>query len=219
MRYIQVRDNAVVQSAIDTKLVRWGPDHNIPARRLTQEERDALGIFPLKLTTPPAFDPVTQTRTEIDPVLLDGEWVQQWAVTDLPTATREANHAAEIAALTKQIDDDTDALIFSVIGNRLGEYERAEREANAYKNAGYPVAPVPGGVKSWADAKEWTAQEACDDILAAATRWRQAQSVLRTQRLRAKQRALRATNTGQIDTVRATWAAALAGLRSALNEE
>jgi hypothetical protein len=49
-----------------------------------------IGIFPL-LASAPAFDALTQTAVELDPVEVDGRWVQQWAIEDLPPEAAAAN--------------------------------------------------------------------------------------------------------------------------------
>ena len=64
------------------------------------------------------------------------------------------------------IDVEADIIRTRVVGDpvRVFEYQWAETEANAYKAAGY-TGTVPVSVSSWATAKGWTPQQACDDIL------------------------------------------------------
>ena len=69
---------------------------------------------------------------------------------------------------------------------RVVEYQVAESDALAFKAAGY-AGPVPASVSVWATAKGWTAQQAADDILAAAQLWRQALIGLRQARLAGKE--------------------------------
>lgn len=119
--------------------------------------------------------------------------------------------AAAKAAFIKQVDQDADAIIKSVMGERSTEYLLAEQEATAFKAGGYS-GTAPGSVSSEATAKGVTAQVACDTILATASGWRAAQAALRAQRLLAKASA----QTGQLDTVKASWSAFTAALKAQL---
>ena len=121
------------------------------------------------------------------------------------------------AAFILQIDADTDSLIRSVIGERGSEYELAEKEAAAFKAAGYPVT-VPSSVSAWATAKGWTAKAAADSIIATAANWRSAQSTLRAERLLRKEQARTAVDAAALDVVMAQWAAFLAALKAQLTE-
>jgi hypothetical protein len=88
----------------------------------------------------------------------------------------------------KAIDDAADAARLTVAGDSLRavEYQVAENEAKAYKDANYAGA-VPPSVQSWAEAKGWTGQQAADDILAVAAAWNAALYSLRDIRLKAKE--------------------------------
>ena len=121
------------------------------------------------------------------------------------------------AASILRIDTDTDSLIRSVIGERGSEYELAEKEAAAFKSAGYPVT-VPSSVSAWATAKGWTAKAAADSIIATAANWRSAQSTLRAERLLRKERARTAVDAAALDVVMAQWAAFLAALTAQMTE-
>jgi hypothetical protein len=68
----------------------------------------------------------------------------------------------------------------------IPEYQETETEARAFKERGYP-ADVPLTVKAWADAKKWSAQAACDDILAAAAMLRGKLQQIRAVRLAGKE--------------------------------
>lgn len=121
------------------------------------------------------------------------------------------------AASILQIDADTDSLIRSVIGERSSEYELAEKEAFAFKVAGYPVT-VPSSVSAWAAAKGWTAKAAADSIIATATNWRSAQSTLRAERLLRKEQARTAVDAAALDLVAAQWAAFLTTLKAQMTK-
>lgn len=86
------------------------------------------------------------------------------------------------------IDIEADIIREFVVGNpvRVFEYQWAESEATAFKTGGYAGA-VPISVSSWATAKGWTAQQACDDILAAAANFRSVMATIRNTRLVGKE--------------------------------
>lgn len=87
--------------------------------------------------------------------------------------------------LCTQIDATADTAYIAIGGpspGRLAEYKQAKADADAFKAAGY-TGSVPDTIACWAEAKAWTAEQACDDILATATSWEMALSVIRRQRL------------------------------------
>ena len=113
-----------------------------------------------------------------------------------------------------EVDALCDAARLKVVGDpvRMKEYETAEAQATAYKNAGY-TGDVPQYVLSWQQAKSadnWTAQMAADDILAAAARWEGALAQLRDMRLKTKENIRRATTKADIDTLVANFKTSLA---------
>jgi hypothetical protein len=109
-----------------------------------------------------------------------------------------------IAKSLLQIDADTDAIYVAAIGNREPEYREAEAAANAYKDAGY-TGDVPSAVQSWATAKDWTAQQAADDILAAAELLNTAKLAIRAQRLLRKEQVRAAATVKAVDTAMQQW--------------
>ena len=90
--------------------------------------------------------------------------------------------------MIEAIDLAADNARARIVGDpiRVIEYQVAESDALAYKAAGYAGA-VPPSVSVWATAKGWTAQQAADDILQAASLWRQALIGLRQARLTGKE--------------------------------
>ena len=87
--------------------------------------------------------------------------------------------------LCAQIDAAADTAYIAIGGpspGRLAEYKQAKADADAFKAAAY-TGPVPDTIACWAEAKAWTAEQACDDILTTATSWEMALSVIRRQRL------------------------------------
>ncbi|MCP1375403.1 hypothetical protein [Dyella lutea] len=100
------------------------------------------------------------------------------------------------AQLCQAIDAVADTVYMSIGGpspGRLAEYQQAQTEATAFKDAGYAGA-VPPTVQCWATAKGWTGQQACDDILATAQQWMGALQAIRSARLLGKQSVLNAAD-------------------------
>lgn len=87
--------------------------------------------------------------------------------------------------LCAQVDASADAAYVAIGGpspGRLAEYKQAKADADAFSSAGY-TGTVPDTIACWAEAKGWTAQQACDDILSTAASWETALAVIRRQRL------------------------------------
>ena len=134
-----------------------------------------------------------------------------------------AREAAQLAAnptlakstFIKQVDQDADTIIKSVMGERATEYLLAEQEATAFKAAGY-AGSVPSSVSSEATAKGTTPTAACDSILATAAGWRTAQAALRAQRLLAKASASSAIDAATLDAVKGQWATFTVALKAQL---
>jgi hypothetical protein len=84
------------------------PNVSLPSV-MTDASIASVGVLPVTPTTPPAFDRLTQKVVEAQPVLIAGEWIQQWGVIAL--TTEEQQSAAlqlkeEIEAATqKRLDD------------------------------------------------------------------------------------------------------------------
>jgi hypothetical protein len=217
MRYVQAKGAKFIRHVSDREPTVFGENHNIRASRLTPEEAETFGVFKLKLVTPPPHNTLTQTRIDGPALLIGGVWTQNWVIANLPAAEAATILVAAKAAAILQIDTETDSFIRTAIGERVSEYEMAEKEATAYKAAGYPVT-VPSSVSAWATAKDWTAKAAADSIIATATNWRSAQSTLRAERLLRKEQARTAVDAAELDAVRAQWAAFLAALTAQMTE-
>jgi len=119
-------------------------------------------------------------------------------------------------AFILKIDTDVDALIRKVIGERTSEYELAEKEANAYKAAGY-TGTVPGSVSAWATAKSWKPKVAADSIIATAAAWRSAQASMRATRLLSKEQARVAVDVTALDAIKVQWDEFMVALKLQLN--
>lgn len=144
------------------------------------------------------FDPASQTWS----LSLDGAEASDPA-SPIPTL------ADQIEAFRRKVDADVDMITFATIGNRAQEYLRAEAQAQAFKDAGYPADAVPPAVASAVQALGGTAQEQADDILAQASLWYGVQDAMRLQRLTHKHQALGADE-GQLAVLVASWGAFVA---------
>lgn len=138
----------------------------------------ALGPLPDHLTplVPPMRYPLWQAGT--------------WG-TDMQTARAEA---------ARSIDAAVDAATYRVVGSRLAEYQQAETEAAAYRDAGYS-GEVPASVAAHVEAYGVSAQEAADTILAMASAWRGALMQMRSARLKAKRLCDSAADIPQLDAL------------------
>lgn len=123
--------------------------------------------------------------------------------------------AAMRARALPTIDHDVDAVYATVIGQRGIEYQEAEADAQAYKDAGY-TGTVPASLAAWVSASGMTPRAASDDILATAAAWRTAALAMRTQRLAAKAEVRAATTVEQVQAAAAAWRATINAIRAQL---
>lgn len=123
---------------------------------------------------------------------------------------------AQKLTLERMIDGEVDGIYQRVIGNRQPEYSEAEKQAQAYKDAGY-TGTVPGYVASWVTASGKTATQAADDILVQALTWRAAAGAMRAARLGHKVMSRTAADQAALDAVKASWATSIGQIRAALD--
>lgn len=108
----------------------------------------------------------------------------------------------------RRIDQDADAIVRDVIGDRGEEYRQAEADALAFQAAGF-TGPAPASVAVWAQASGMTEQAAAEDVLAQAAAWRAALLAIRQSRLTAKA----GVRAGTVDDALAAWSTFVAGIR------
>lgn len=70
-----------------------------------------IGVRAVTVMSQPSFNPITQNCTALSPQLVDGEWVQAWAVTDKGQADVEAAQQAAAIARREEIRDAIQALL------------------------------------------------------------------------------------------------------------
>lgn len=93
--YVQADGDTFVRHIHDIEPTRWDEDNFCRVAKLRPEQREHFGVHQLKLITPPAYDPITQSRENGPALLVDGEWVQNWVVTDIDAETAEEKIAAQ----------------------------------------------------------------------------------------------------------------------------
>ena len=110
---------------------------------------------------------------------------------------------AKMSALV-DVDLSNDDVVTAVIGRRDTEYLMAEKQAQAYIDAGYKGDTFPY-VDSWAQAKSVDQKWAADNIIETATAWRTIQADMRAKRLHSKEQIRNATTVDQIAAICEQW--------------
>jgi hypothetical protein len=151
-----------------------------------------------------------------DPANTDyAEYLAWLAAGNTPLPVVVPTLAQNSAALVIKIRTDASKIIGDAIGNFGNEYALAKSEADAFKAAGY-LGTVPASVVSWAAPKGWTAQQACDDILATAANFLTAQNAIRANRLARAEAAKVCTTQAQLDTITGQWDGFAVAIRAQL---
>ena len=192
-------ENNEVKKISSSDAVEWGGFTIQNVRLLTPAERKERGIFDfVPAASVPAFHRGGQTTYQVD--TLAGTVTE--TVEAIPFTAEEVE--AEKVKLCQQVDTEADAARLKIAGDplRVVEYERAATEAQAFKDAGYTGA-TPPTLASWAEANNWTAQQAADDILAVSAAWNYALYALRDIRLKGKE-AIKAAADAETATAAAT---------------
>lgn len=121
MKYVHAPAGVFLTQVSETEDIVWDGTHYTRPGKLTPEESEAFGVYPLTLVTPPAFDRLTQGLLELDPVMVGGVWTQQWGVNALSTEAAAANlAAAEIARITTLWQAAHDLEYAAISGSAIG---------------------------------------------------------------------------------------------------
>jgi hypothetical protein len=72
------------------QLRRDNPQTSFP-KNPSNELLEEWGVFPLTTAARPAFDSLTQSCKETEPIVIDGVWTQQWVVENKPQEEAENN--------------------------------------------------------------------------------------------------------------------------------
>lgn len=135
-------------------------------------EHDLLGPLPEGLTSEPR--PTPSHRWDA------GNWV-------FDEALEQQNQEAAVNELTREVDMAADAARDRLCGGvlRAAEYQLTADEARAFRDSGYPEDVVPRSIAAAVTTSK-TAQQAADEILAAAARCEEYLQQIREIRLGAK---------------------------------
>lgn len=121
MKHVLAPNNIFQRFILPGELVEFSERCKTAAKRLTAEEAAEYGVSKLKLVSPPAYDPLTQSRTD-GAVMTNGEWVQVWVIS---TLAAEDQAAATKASIINQIA----ALEASITNRRIREAIRGQGKA------------------------------------------------------------------------------------------
>ena len=208
MQYAQLNEAGTECVQVSNGNIQWDANNFCSAEALIKDGKgEQFRVVSLTIIDQPAFDPKTDKCFRDGNEFVGGKWCYKWTIVALTEEEIIANlHSLKVLSLAK-INNDDNKIYADVVGNKTTEYLDAAAEAKAFKDAGYPtgVDNDYGLVKSWADAKQWTMQQAADDILAQEAAWKGAAKLIRDYRLKAKESVKRATTIEEIETVMATW--------------
>lgn len=111
MKYIQINHQNEFQRHIDNVLQHWDENNYCtPAALIKDGKAEQFRVVEMVEVEPPHYDPMTQSLTEGDPVLVEGVWTQQWQVTDLSPEQIAVNQATKAAADAQLVADKIEAL-------------------------------------------------------------------------------------------------------------
>ena len=77
--------------------IEWDENNYCTVSALIADGKaEQFKVYPFYATSKPEYDPITQAVSGIDPVLVDGNWTQQWRVTELSPEEIQANQKAQV---------------------------------------------------------------------------------------------------------------------------
>jgi hypothetical protein len=80
--YVLIDNTSVLKFPYSIQELRQdNPNTSFPSP-MGEEDLATWGVFPVVPQDPPAYDPATETLSQVNPVLEDGEWLQSWSVTE-----------------------------------------------------------------------------------------------------------------------------------------
>ena len=144
MRYVQVRNGVFERHVIDTEPTQWDENNYCLARKLSPDRAAMLGVYKLKIVTPPYFDIATQKLVEKDAVLIDGQWTQVYAVEDMTEEEAQARYE-EWATKARNLRDvwlaetDWTALSDRTMSPEMADYRQALRDITDQEGFPYDV--------------------------------------------------------------------------------
>jgi len=198
----------------------------------TEESINGATLVNVVNVNQPSYDVRTQSvRQKTPEVTSTGDYEQRWEIVEL-YETPELKATAIAAELTtakttfiRQVKADAGALTQQFLQGLESEYDLAEKQAMAYRDAGYPdptsEVPLPSSIQDEISSKAArgitiTATVACNNIIIASTGWRSAQAELRRKRLTVASEAYSAVDFVVLDEVKAQWQTFMEGLYTML---
>lgn len=117
-----------------SRLKRDNPQVSFP---VTMDDKSLMlwGVYPVHNTYPPLFDSTTQKIIELLPIEVNGKWIQQWGIEEIPAEEVEANQAAAVQALQQSIVDATQ--------QRMDEFARTRNYDGILSACTYATSNVP----------------------------------------------------------------------------
>lgn len=100
--YVRATDTGPVYPYTATDLIRSRPDVSWPAGPLPDSLLAEYGVYPVRQTAPPAFDPATQTVVQDGAEQLQGEWFSTWSVVQLTPEQIAAKNADQANVAREQ---------------------------------------------------------------------------------------------------------------------
>jgi hypothetical protein len=118
------------------QLRRDNPQVSFP-KDIPAEVLATFDVHPVKRTSAPEHDTLTQLIRAIDPLQVDGEWVQQWEILGLP----EDQAAENVRAHRGYLLSETDwmALSDNTMTPAWADYRQALRDLTAQEDFPYSV--------------------------------------------------------------------------------
>jgi len=216
----------------DNPLTSFGTSDVFVAFQNTEESINGTTLVNVVNVSQPSYDLRTQSLKEKTPeVTSTGGYEQRWEIVELfETPELKADAIAADLSTAKntffrQVKTDAGALTQQFLQGLESEYDLAEKQATAYRDAGYPAptseAPLPGSIQDEIASKAArgitiTSTVACNNIIIASTGWRSAQAELRRKRLTVASEAYSAVDFVVLDEVRAQWQTFIEGLYTML---
>lgn len=108
--HIQFDENGLVQRRLDGAVLTYWDENNLCTPMALEVDGKAaqFRVFSLALTPEPEHNRITQRVVELDPVLQGDQWMQQWAVEDLPPEQVAINRTAAQAVSWERIKTERD---------------------------------------------------------------------------------------------------------------
>lgn len=205
----------------DNPLTSFGTSDVFVAFQGTEESINGAVLVNVINVSQPSYDVRSQSLREKTPeVTSTGDYEQRWEIIEL-FETPELKATAMAAELTtakttfiRQVKTDAGALTQQFLQGLESEYDLVEKQATAYRDAGYPdqtsEVPLPSSVQDEIASKAArgitiTATVACNNIIIASTGWRNAQAELRLKRLTVASEAYSAVDFIALDEVKTQW--------------